>query len=235
LNCPYLHKNLHFHALTGLRISHAKRLGGDISRKLAGSTGMGFAVPATMAPKSSYRKKHNTNVWHFCSSCRNWPVINFFEEKAGTPPGDEFCPECVRNQQEGTCNQPNAIQSTAPILRKKVLIIDDHVDIRRVLTITLRHLGYATCEASDAISGIGMSLEENPNLILMDLSLPDFSGLETAKRIKQNSKTSKIPIVACSGWKSDEIVAQAAEAGIVEFLAKPIAPELLAEVIERLT
>ena len=191
--------------------------------------------PATMVLKISYRKKHDTSVWHFCSNCRNWPVINFVEEKTSTPQYDEFCSECVRNQQKGNCHQPNATQSTASIVRKKVLIIDDQVDIRRVLTITLRHLGYETCEASDAICGINMSLVENPDLILMDLSLPDSSGLETAKRIKQNSKTSKIPIVACSGWKSDEIVAQAAEAGIVEFLAKPVAPELLAEVIERLT
>ena len=61
-----------------------------------------------------------------------------------------------------------------------------------------------------------MSLMENPDLIVMDLSLPDSSGLETAKRIKENSQTSHIPIVACSGWKSDEILGQAAEAGIVE-------------------
>jgi CheY-like chemotaxis protein len=70
---------------------------------------------------------------------------------------------------------------------------------------------------------------------VMDLSLPDSSGLETAKRIKENSRTSQIPIVACSGWNSDEIVTQAVEAGIVEFLAKPISPELLVEVIEKLT
>ena len=80
-----------------------------------------------------------------------------------------------------------------------------------------------------------MSLMENPDLIVMDLSLPDSSGLETAKTIKENSRTSRIPIVACSGWKSDEIVAQAEEAGIVEFLLKPISPELLAAVIEKLT
>jgi len=79
-----------------------------------------------------------------------------------------------------------------------------------------------------------MSLTENPDLILMDLSLPDSSGLETAKSIKENSNTSHIPIVACSGWKSDEIVAQAAEAGVIEFLVKPISPEQLAAVIKKL-
>lgn len=188
-----------------------------------------------MATKALYRKKHNTDLWHFCSNCENWPVVNFDENKRDASPFDEFCPECTQKQREGRCQQPSVTQSTAPIARKKILIIDDHPDVRRVLSITLRHLGYETREAADASAGIRMSLAENPNLILMDLSLPDSSGLETAKRIKKNSKTSQIPIVACSGWKNDEIVAQALEAGIVEFLGKPISPELLAEVIEKLT
>jgi len=162
-------------------------------------------------------------------------VVDFDKPDQGAPPPDKFCPECVENQRRGTCEQFSGTQGSAPIERKKILIIDDHPDIRRVLTITLGHLGYQTCEASDASAGIRMSLLENPDLIVMDLSLPDSSGLETAKRIKANSRTSQIPIVACSGWNSDEIVTQAVEAGIVEFLAKPISPELLAEVIEKLT
>ena len=188
-----------------------------------------------MATKTFYRKKHNTNLWHFCSNCKNWPVVDFDKHDRGAPPLDRFCPECVQNQRQGTCEQSIATQAIAPIGRKKILIIDDDPDVRRVLTITLRHLGYQTCEAADASIGIRMSLMENPDLIVMDLSLPDSSGLKTAKRIKDNSRTSQIPIVACSGWKSDEIIAQAVEAGIVEFLVKPISPELLAEVIEKLT
>ncbi len=148
---------------------------------------------------------------------------------------DEFCPECLEHQRQGTCAPPSVRKASASIARKKILIIEDHPDVRRVLTITLRHLGYETCEASDAGAGIRTSLIENPDLIVMDLSLPDSSGLETAKRIKENSQTSHIPIVACSGWKSDEILAQAAEVGIVEFLSKPISPELLAAVIEKFT
>jgi CheY-like chemotaxis protein len=148
---------------------------------------------------------------------------------------DEFCPECVEHQRQGTCAQASGREASVSIARKKILIIDDQADVRRVLTITLRHMGYETCEAADAGAGIRMSLMENPDLIVMDLSLPDSSGLETAKTIKENSRTSHIPIVACSGWKSDEILAQAKEAGIVEFLFKPISPELLAAVIEKLT
>jgi CheY-like chemotaxis protein len=186
-----------------------------------------------VAPTTSYRKKHNTDLWHFCSNCKNWPVTDFDKHDHGAPPMDEFCPECLEHQRQGTCAPPSVRETSASIARKKILIIEDHPDVRRVLTITLRHLGYETCEASDASAGIRMSLIENPDLIVMDLSLPDSSGLETAKRIKENSQTSHIPIVACSGWKSDEILAQAEEVGIVEFLSKPISPELLAAVIEK--
>jgi CheY-like chemotaxis protein len=196
---------------------------------------MAFAFSAAVTTKAFYRKKHNTDLWHFCSNCENWPVVKFDENDRDAPPSDEICPECVDKQRTGTCEQPKETQSTASITRKKILIIDDDPDVRRVLTITLRHLGYETHEASDGCTGIRMSLAENPDLILMDLSLPDSSGLETARRIKENSKTSQTPIVACSGWQNDEIVAQAAEAGIIEFLAKPISPELLAQVIEKLT
>jgi CheY-like chemotaxis protein len=188
-----------------------------------------------VAPTTSYRKNHNTDLWHFCSNCTNWPVRDFDKYDHGDPPLGEFCPECVENQRREKCEQSHRIQASASNVRKKILIIDDQADVRRVLTITLRHLGYETCEASDSAAGIRMSLMENPDLIVMDLSLPDSSGLETAKTIKENSRTSHIPIVACSGWKSDEILAQAKEAGIVEFLFKPISPELLAAVIEKLT
>jgi CheY-like chemotaxis protein len=189
----------------------------------------------SVATNAYYRRQHNTDLWHFCSNCTGWPVAGFDENKSDHPPFDDLCAQCVQKKREGACEQPRLSQLTAPLRRKKILIIDDHSDVRRVLTITLRHLNYETCEAANASEGIKMSLAENPDLILMDLSLPDSSGLATAKRIKEDSKTSHIPIVACSGWKSDEIEAQAAEAGIVEFLAKPISPEQLAELIEKLT
>jgi CheY-like chemotaxis protein len=188
-----------------------------------------------VATNPFYRKKHNTKRWHFCTNCTDWPAVDFEEEKIEDPPSEDICPQCIQKQTEGTCEQSTVSQSAAPQAPKKILIIDDQADVRRVLTITLRHLNYETCEAADSAAGITMSLAEKPDLILMDLSLPDATGLETAQRIKENPKTSDIPIVACSGWKSNEIVAQAAEAGIREFLIKPISTEQLAEVIEKLT
>ena len=223
-------------ALTPFTNGHVKCRAAEVSgQALSNPPERHLRIRRPVATKTSYRKKHNTDLWHFCSNCTNWPVTDFHKHDPGAPPMDEFCPECVEHQRQGTCTQASRREASASICRKKILIIDDQADVRRVLTITLRHMGYETCEAADAGAGIRMSLRENPDLIVMDLSLPDSSGLETAKRIKENSRTSHIPIVACSGWESDEILAQAAEAGIVEFLAKPISPELLAAVIEKLT
>ncbi|MPZ75088.1 MAG: response regulator [Deltaproteobacteria bacterium] len=188
-----------------------------------------------MATKASFRRLQHADLWHFCSNCENWPNSGYEEKDNGDPPLDRLCSGCVEKQREGKCQWFTVTRTTTPPPPKKILIIEDHPNVRRVLTITLGHLGYETLQAADGCTGIKMSLAENPDLILLDISLPDSSGFETARTIKENPKTNQIPIVACSGWNREEIVTQGLESGIVEFLAKPISPEVLVEVIKRLT
>ena len=80
-----------------------------------------------------------------------------------------------------------------------------------------------------------MSLAEHPDLVLMDLSLPDLHGFDTARRIKANPETAQVPIVAYTAWYQRDMRAKAQEAGITEYLIKPVPMEVLVEVIERLT
>jgi CheY-like chemotaxis protein len=96
-------------------------------------------------------------------------------------------------------------------------------------------LGYDILEATDGRTGIEMSLTESLDLLFMDVSLPDSAGFDTARRIKENFKTSQIPIVACSGYQDQELTREALESGIVEFIDMPISPKELVEVIEKLT
>jgi DNA-binding response OmpR family regulator len=65
---------------------------------------------------------------------------------------------------------------------KKLLIVEDHPDVRRLLILSLRHIGYEILEANTGGSGIALTLSENPDLVLVDLSLPDVSGLDVAKK-----------------------------------------------------
>ena len=116
---------------------------------------------------------------------------------------------------------------------KKILIIEDHSDARRVFSLILCYAGHETSEAKNACEGIAKTLSEPPDLILMDVSLPDVSGFDLARTIKGNPETTKIPIVACSGWTRSEMKVEAQKVGIVEFLTKPFAATELIEAVAR--
>jgi CheY-like chemotaxis protein len=120
-------------------------------------------------------------------------------------------------------------------MRKKILIIEGHPDTRELLALTLRDRGYEPLEAKDSDEGIAMALAEHPDLVLMDIILPGLNGLDTARRIKANPETAQIPIVAYTGWYGRDMKAKALEAGMTEYLLKPVSMEVLVEVIERLT
>ena len=120
-------------------------------------------------------------------------------------------------------------------MSKKILIVEDNRDVRRVLNLSLSRLGYEILEADTGGSGIALTLSGSPDLVLIDLSLPDVSGLEIAKAIKQNPRTAEIPLVAVSGHSEQELRAKALEAGMTAYLRKPIDAQRLVNVIEKLT
>lgn len=120
-------------------------------------------------------------------------------------------------------------------MAKKILIIEDHIDAREMLALILRHKGYEPLEAMNGNEGLAMTLAHHPDLILMDLGLPGMDGFETARKIKENLQTSQIPIVACSAWGRREMAARARQAGMEEYIVKPVTFVAIVEVIERLT
>ena len=125
--------------------------------------------------------------------------------------------------------------SGSATMAKKILIVEDHQDTRELLARILRYRGYEPLEATGGYEGIAMSLAEHPDLVLMDLILPDLHGLDAAKQIKANAETAQIPIVAYTAWYQRDMRAKALEAGITEYLLKPVSTDVLVEVIERLT
>jgi two-component system, cell cycle response regulator DivK len=120
-------------------------------------------------------------------------------------------------------------------MNKKILVVEDHPDIRRLLTLSLRRQGYEIIETNTGSTAVTLVLSEKPDLVLLDLSLPDLSGLELARTIKQNPQTTEIPLVALSGYTGSDIANQALEAGMAEYLVKPTETKRLVEVIKKLT
>jgi len=120
-------------------------------------------------------------------------------------------------------------------MAKKILIIEDHAQLRYMIALTLRYMNYEPLEAEDGYAGIQTSLAQHPDLILLDLGLPDMSGIDTAKKIKENPQTGQIPIVALTGWEPSQFEAKARQAGMVAYLQKPVSLATIVERIERLT
>ena len=118
---------------------------------------------------------------------------------------------------------------------KKVLIVEDNRYLREILASILHSSGYVIMEAATGLQGVEIALAEQPTLILLDLDLPDITGIETARVLKENPLTTDIPIIACSAMSGSEWRDVALRAGIVDYLQKPISLAIIKAKIEQCT
>ena len=107
-------------------------------------------------------------------------------------------------------------------LRKRVLIVEDHPLNMKLFRVLLHSRGYETVEARDGNLGLDLARAENPDLIIMDIQLPDVSGIQIIRVLKADDRTRNIPIVAITASMPDE-EANIRAAGGNAFLRKPIA------------
>ena len=105
--------------------------------------------------------------------------------------------------------------------RPKVLVIEDNRDMRMFLRRVLARQGYQFLEAADARQGLAVARREHPDLILMDLSLPEMDGLEATRRLKSDAQLGRIPVLAVTAHARPADEQQAIEAGCDGYLSKP--------------
>lgn len=118
-------------------------------------------------------------------------------------------------------------------MAKTVLIVDDNQHLREILASILRYSGYEIIEAATGREAIQKAVEDKPQLVLLDLDLPDIRGLDVAKTLKSAAGTAHIPIVACSassGWEWRE---ECLRVGMAEYLQKPIQFSAMKEIIDK--
>src|SRR4051794_27159490 len=105
--------------------------------------------------------------------------------------------------------------------------------MRQLIANCLRRLGYELLEAADGQTGVSIALTEKPALVLLNVTLPGMSGLEVTRQLKEDSRTSHIPIVACSGWDNKTMVNNLFKAGIADYLTKPCSTKKIETVVKR--
>ncbi|WP_342378245.1 response regulator [Myxococcus stipitatus] len=109
--------------------------------------------------------------------------------------------------------------------RKRVLVVDDFDDAREMYAEYLEFVGFEVETAKDGAEAVEKAQSSEPDIILMDLSLPIMDGWEATRRIKQDSRTRDIPVMALSGHVLSGNAEHARQAGADEFVAKPCLPQ----------
>ncbi len=116
-------------------------------------------------------------------------------------------------------------------MAEKILIIDDDVDTLRLVGLMLQRQGYEISAASNGSQGLSKALEERPDLILLDVMMPDMDGYEVARRLRKNPATVTIPILMFTAKTQLDDKVTGFEVGADDYLTKPTHPtELQAHV-----
>lgn len=114
----------------------------------------------------------------------------------------------------------------------KILVVDDEPEIVRSLSIRLGSVGYDVSTANDGLSATRMAIEVQPDLILLDISMPGGSGHEVVERLSNIGETCHIPVIYLTACTADDDYRKAREGGVCKFITKPFDPEILLSAVE---
>lgn len=109
-------------------------------------------------------------------------------------------------------------------MAEKILIVDDDVDTLRLVGLMLQRQGYEISAASNGSQGLAKALEERPDLILLDVMMPDMDGYEVTRRLRKNPVTVAIPILMFTAKTQLDDKVTGFEVGADDYLTKPTHP-----------
>jgi two-component system phosphate regulon response regulator PhoB len=126
---------------------------------------------------------------------------------------------------------------------KKVLVVDDDVDIRKVVSKLVEKAGYITIEAKNGVEGMGKVREEKPDLIILDILMPKESGIRMYRELKMEEALNDIPVIVLSAipkksfFRSQKVLDEFAGQSVPEpeaYIEKPEEPEELIALMKKI-
>lgn len=113
----------------------------------------------------------------------------------------------------------------------QILIVEDEPAIRDLLTVNLKHAGYASVCASDVASARRVIDERLPDLVILDWMLPDQAGIELARQLRSDERTAELPLIMLTARSAEGDRLQGFDSGVDDYVSKPFSPrELLARI-----
>ena len=112
-----------------------------------------------------------------------------------------------------------------------ILIVDDFDDTRLLLRTWLEKKGYQVIEAEDGNAAVATAESERPDLIIMDVEMPELDGLAATRQIRALPGFDRVPIIAVSAYGAHQFRSEALNAGCNEYVSTPFEPEELEQLI----
>jgi CheY-like chemotaxis protein len=119
-------------------------------------------------------------------------------------------------------------------MAKTILLVDDSAMICHIVSQILKDSGYVVMTARNGRDAVVLAKKWNPNLVIMDVEMPEMDGIEATIRIKSQPETAQIPVIIFTSLGREEDIARAKEAGCQGFLGKPVCKEVLNTEVERI-
>ena len=116
---------------------------------------------------------------------------------------------------------------------KRILVVEDNETNMYLIRFMLEKSRYEVIEAREGAVGVELAIKEKPDLIIMDIQLPDIDGLEATKRIRASEADGDVPIIALTSFAMAGDRERALAAGCTGYIEKPINPETFIAEIEK--
>jgi twitching motility two-component system response regulator PilG len=119
------------------------------------------------------------------------------------------------------------------VTKKKILVVEDEESLLKLESILLTSKGYEVHGVGDGQAALDALEKINPDLVLLDIMLPEIDGFEVCRRIKANEATKHIPVVMLTAKKSREDMARGEQVGADWYITKPFKSAMVIETIQR--
>jgi DNA-binding response OmpR family regulator len=119
-------------------------------------------------------------------------------------------------------------------MRRKILVVDDDEDTIELLEFSLKKAGFAVGTARNGVEALKKVCSISPDLVLLDLMMPEIDGFGVCETLKSNPMTATVPIIMLTAVTSQLSRMSGLEAGANDYLTKPFSPKLVVSKIEAL-
>lgn len=114
----------------------------------------------------------------------------------------------------------------------KVLIADDELRLRKVVALHLKKSGFEVFEAGNGQQAVDIAAEVKPDVIVLDVMMPEKTGLEACAEIKANESLKNIPVILLTAMAESDDIKKGKDVGADEYLTKPFSPRELIDMIK---